>query len=1126
VTFPEPDSAELKRLLRQAFDPGSISRGQDYFRSGRVLTFGVEVRGVAFSVDGEVRGSERMPYTTSVELAPDNRGFAVQDNTCSCPLGGDCKHVVALLLAAVDRIGERLAVQPGKGLVAKAPRTSPTMPWDQWFAAGQSPTAVALPSEAQQRLGFIFDLEPTTPIPSLTVRAVWLSRLKNGAWGKPEQLRIAGFGNAAQLQSLDEHQFALVAALRMQAPLYASGSEAYRIADARAESLVESLLDGQWCCWQKPGLSEIRLGGPLPLRWHWQLQADGSQRLLSDAGNGLLLRAGGLWYFDTAQRRLGRIEHDRALAERLLRVPAELAPEHVAHVVDKWRHQPELAAMPQPVVLAPPRAIAGPPIPMLTFTVTSSAADASRSDPAWLRQQLAQIPKLHLGRLEFDYSGHRIDPSLPGRHVRRMVEGQLLHIERAIGSERTATQMLDSLGLELAKASRHLPWQTRDRATDNDWIPRNPHPWFDPATLLSFVPALKAAGFQIEFAADFPIELLAEPDGWYGEVDESSGEDWFGVELGILIGDERVSLLPILARALEDRSFPLAPAQAELADAVWLAPLDARRRIPLPLSRVRALLAPLLEWLSPKTPKTRVPRLAIDVLSDLQAPAAGGLVLAGATSALGFAERLREAGRDLPLHAPEGLRALPRPYQLEGLRWLQFLADAGLGGVLADDMGLGKTLQLLMHLLTEKARRRLSQPALVVCPTSVVGNWCDQAARFAPDLRVLVLHGSQRAAEFERVAEHDLVITTYALLVRDREVLLAQRFSVAVFDEAQAIKNPRSQAAQVARAIPAARRLAVTGTPLENHLGELWAQLDCVVPGLLGDREHFVRHFRTPIEKHGDSERQARLNRRIAPFMLRRSKESVAPELPVKTIIERKVELAGSQRELYETLRLAMHDRVREALGKRGLAQSSIVILDALLKLRQVCCDPRLIKLDGNPRRGKPPASAKLDLLLEMLEELREEGRRVLLFSQFTGMLDLIEADVRDRNMPMVRLDGSTRDRATPIQRFQCGDVPLFLISLKAGGVGLNLTAADTVIHYDPWWNPAVEAQATDRAHRIGQDKPVFVYKLICTGTVEEKIQALQQRKASLAQAVLEGGSRTALQFDQADIEDLFAPMH
>ncbi|MGN6729427.1 MAG: DEAD/DEAH box helicase, partial [Rhodanobacteraceae bacterium] len=488
----------------------------------------------------------------------------------------------------------------------------------------------------------------------------------------------------------------------------------------------------------------------------------------------------------------------------------------------------------------------------------------------------------------------------------------------------------------------------------------------------------------------------------------------------------------------------------------------------------------------------------------------------------GFTARLRDAAERASDAVPEGLTVELRPYQREGLRWLNALAEAGVGGVLADDMGLGKTLQLITHLLALKERGALQQPALIVVPTSLIPNWLAEIARFAPSLRALALHGPQRSGDFSQIATQDIILTSYALLPRDVVTLRKQPFSLIVFDEAQQVKNPRTQARRAALTLRAPRCICLTGTPLENHLGELWSQVDLAVPGLLGDEGAFRRHYRVPIEKQRDEECQARLNRRLAPFILRRTKAQVASELPSKTEITRRVVLDGRQRELYESLRLSLADELREVIAQRGIAHSGIVVLDALLKLRQVCCDPRLVKLEA--ARGVRD-SAKFELLMDMLPALLSEGRKVLLFSQFTEMLKLIANELERHRIPYVMLTGETRDRAEPVQRFQEGDVPLFLLSLKAGGVGLNLTAADTVIHYDPWWNPAAEAQASDRAHRIGQDKPVFVFRLITSGTVEERIEELKARKAELAEAVLEGGgTREKLSFDQSDLDALLAP--
>jgi SNF2 family DNA or RNA helicase len=386
----------------------------------------------------------------------------------------------------------------------------------------------------------------------------------------------------------------------------------------------------------------------------------------------------------------------------------------------------------------------------------------------------------------------------------------------------------------------------------------------------------------------------------------------------------------------------------------------------------------------------------------------------------------------------------------------------------------------------------------------------------------LSLHGADRADRFPEIDNADLVVTTYALLSRDADHLLPVQWHMAVLDEAQAIKNAAAKTTQLVCRLDARHRLCLTGTPMENHLGELWSQFAFLMPGLLGDAKRFARVFRTPIEKKQDGERRGVLSGRLKPFLLRRTKSLVAADLPPKTEILRPLELAGPQRDLYETVRVAMHEKVRREVAEKGLARSHIVVLDALLKLRQVCCDPRLVKLTA---ARQVSASAKLEHLMEMLPPLIEEGRQILLFSQFTSMLDLIKPAVAEAGIDFVELRGDTKDRAGPVAQFQKGEVPLFLISLKAGGTGLNLTAADTVIHYDPWWNPAVEDQATDRAHRIGQDKPVFVYKLVAQGTVEERMLELQQRKKALAAGIYDAAGGTGAGLEAGDIERLFEPL-
>ncbi len=643
-------------------------------------------------------------------------------------------------------------------------------------------------------------------------------------------------------------------------------------------------------------------------------------------------------------------------------------------------------------------------------------------------------------------------------------------------------------------------------------------------------------GWEVEVDDDFPWQVVEVGDLEMA-VHEVPGQDWFDLELGLKLGDKRVPLLPLLESALANAR----PGGGRSRDAI--APtgvlqvrIDAKHIVRLPWARIAPLLDTLVELgdtrrqgpprkLHAGTRSSRAARLLRLSRLDLARVSGladnGHLTWVGAPDLRQFAQRLANFEHVETAPVPAGLQAELRPYQRAGLSWLQFLRQYGLGGLLADDMGLGKTLQTLAHICLEKERGRLLTPALVIAPTSLVHNWVAEAGRFTPGLRALQLHGTERWRDFERIASSDIVVTSFALLARDIEQLSTQAFHLLIVDEAQNIKNPRTQAAGAIRLIKATHRLALTGTPLENHLGELWAQFDWLAPGLLGDQASFSRLYRVPIERHGDEDRRAHLTTRIRPFVLRRRKDEVAPELPPRTEIERYVALEGGQRDLYEAVRASMHERVRQALSEQGLDRSQVVVLDALLKLRQVCCDPRLVSLAS---ARKVAESAKLQLLMEMLDGLLIEGRRVLVFSQFTSMLALIEQALRERGQRYALLTGETRDRAAAVAQFQGGEVPLFLLSLKAGGTGLNLTAADTVIHYDPWWNPAVEAQATDRAHRIGQDKPVFVYRLLCAGTIEERMRQLQARKAKLAQALLgdEAGLARALGAD--DIEALLAP--
>lgn len=729
---------------------------------------------------------------------------------------------------------------------------------------------------------------------------------------------------------------------------------------------------------------------------------------------------------------------------------------------------------------------------------------------------------LLVARPRFQYGDLAIPPSHPESEISRF-NGQSIHVTvRNHQEELRLKHILLEEGLE--PAIHHLrPLKSGDL---DDAFSCNPQR--DPALakfLHRSLPRLQAAGWNIETDPSFEGAIL-RPEGWYLHADEHSGTDWFNLELGVRIGDEKINLLPVLLQGLRQNLHTFDPqslARRQADDEVLISLPDGRR-IPFPVDRLRAILATLVELhsASPLDPAGRITvhRLRAIQLGDLsQAPDWHWKPHPHLQS---LAHRLRQSSPAEPLTPPLGFRTELRPYQLDGLSWIQFLREFDLGGILADDMGLGKTVQALAHVLLEKEQGRLDRPALVVCPTSVLPNWLDEAARFAPDLRTLTLHGHQRHEHFENLKHAELVLTTYPLLSRDAEILAETPYHCVILDEAQNVKNPRTHAAQVVARLQARHRLCMTGTPMENHLGELWSLFRFLLPGFLGDERSFRTHFRNPIERDQDQPRRQELARRIRPFLLRRRKDQVAQELPPKTEIVRQIELSSSQRDLYETIRLAMEQRVREEVDRLGLQRSQIVILDALLKLRQVCCDPRLVPLEA---AREVRSSAKLDDLIELITPLLEEGRRILLFSQFTSMLALIGERLDSLQLPYLLLTGDTDDRATPVRRFQNLEVPLFLISLKAGGSGLNLTAADTVILYDPWWNPSVEAQAMDRAHRIGQEKPVFVYRLLTVGTVEERMNQLQERKRELVQALLDDGASRSFHLQPEDIDLLFSPI-
>jgi superfamily II DNA or RNA helicase len=650
------------------------------------------------------------------------------------------------------------------------------------------------------------------------------------------------------------------------------------------------------------------------------------------------------------------------------------------------------------------------------------------------------------------------------------------------------------------------------------------------------VPQLEALGWRVCVEEDFPYRVVAGGAQWYAGVtratdDEDEPKDWFGLELGVEVDGRRVDLLPALLEILQRSVF-----QRGGKGRSWTSlfrgaakfralPVGGDRYVVLPPERLERLLRVVEDLYDPDEDAVGLPPSAAALLGHLDSAFDEEQPLEWRGD-----KALVERGRALvsgatdevppQKSAPRELRAELRPYQEQGLAWLQQLVALGAGGVLADDMGLGKTLQTIAHIATECLSGRATAPTLVVVPTSLVGNWQRELRKYAPFLKVVAIFGARRTTAHGAAYHADCVITSYPILVRDIERFLENDYHLVVLDEAQTIKNAKSQVSRAVKQIQGKHRLCLSGTPIENNLSELWSLFDFVMPGFLGNHAQFQARYRIPIETGQDEARLQQLRARVAPFILRRMKDTVATELPPKTEIVRPIELSGEQRDLYENIRVAAHSEVRSVIRKKGLAGSTVTILDALMKLRQVCCDPRLVKARGARDVAE---SAKLEFLLQFLRQQLGAGRRVLLFSQFTEMLAVIQEALGQAGIRHLLLTGSTNDRQAVCDQFERGTADVFLISLKAGGTGLNLVSADTVIHYDPWWNPAAQAQATDRAYRIGQTKPVFVYNLIVAGSVEERMLALQERKRHLANTIL--GGEVSGTLSEADVEDLFAPI-
>ncbi len=1143
--------------LEAQFDQRSLERGRSYWREGMVKHLYITDNGCVLR--GKVQGTRRQPYEVKVTITPKkfhDAGVAVLniDAVCSCPVVDQCKHAAALCFRAlfdpnirqrdpdpiapndpiVDAMLSQMPVESAIELVrttlrdlqsrlqtqTQPPSPPPLAPWETWLNdlthSCDRITENRKPREIVVYLLEIGSHSVGTMSHYLRIRTTVSKVLKTGGYDTPRSITPYELRRKS-VQYITPDDLLIAKLLQDNTTEFRTSS----VDAGMLDIIMHRILETGRCFFQKCEGTPLSLGEQKHAKLGWRTEPDGSQVptiVPEDESIPLvILPTAPPWYIEHSTRQVGplKVGVPPSVLQKFLSGP-KLLPDAVTSVAERMAESQSFSG-----IIVPPKKIRlekrplAPPIPCLRLAMHTT-------QPYWSdREKTYPIALVH-----FEYDGIPVEPSTPDT-LRKQTKDWIIHITRDRPSEGALLAALSHTGL--------VRYENPDRPQD---VPANRLAYHAPNQLEErvqwlrivhrIVPELRADGWRVEMDKDFAntfrtLELDDVEAPWEADLREEEGRAawWFSLDLGILIENQRVPLLPLLVQAIKRLKEPTTAAIEGLALSGQLyVDLPDGRALALPFERVRDILTTLVELYDRPLDPDGTMLVSLDLISALsRIDAATKMRWLGGERLRALLDRLKTFTGLAEIAPPSGLTATLRPYQREGLNWLQFLRDYRLSGVLADDMGLGKTVQALAHIMTEKESGRLDSPCLIVCPTSLIPNWQDEAKKFTPALRVLSLHGKERATRFAEIGNADLVLTTYPLLPRDAETLLATEWYLIVLDESQVIKNPIAKVTQLACELKAQHRLCLTGTPIENHLGEAWSQFAFLMPGMLGSYRDFTKHFRNPIEKMKDTERQSVLSRRLKPFVLRRNKSEVAKDLPPKTEIVHIVEFGGPQRDLYETLRLTMHDKVQQAVSEKGFNRSQIVILDALLKLRQVCCDPRLVKLS---KSRKITQSAKLESLMEMLPEMIEEGSKILLFSQFTSMLDLIKPELIKAGIPFVEIRGDTKDRKTPVTTFQNGEVPLFLISLKAGGTGLNLTAADTVIHYDPWWNPAVENQATDRAHRIGQEKPVFVYKFIARGSVEERILELQNRKRFLASALLEERTDAAAAFEADDLDFLF----
>lgn len=1106
------------------FDRTAVERAYDYVAKGYVLS--VEAAGDGL-LQAVVRNASGARYTQTIKV---NGTFA--RGGCTCPVGANCKHVAAALIEW-ERRG-----RPGDKVRTEVTRWLSQI--DTFRLDTPSPDARPedYPPSVKDRLLYVLSHYP----PELSItpykghinsagtafnksirRYDVLQALRSTApaqFLRPVDLDILSELSRAQIWETPGN-YLLPAVIRNR---HVDIASILRRLAATGRFLLEDDAEAV-LTW-----SETRVEA----RLNWVMTPDGKQvlKFTDEMSSPIDLRSRGgvAFWFNRKTKELGEVM--QPLGEEILRL-VNAAPALSAADI-------------KPVVTSMPERLAGLPIPRPHLSknirrdaerkvpkLTLSAASAKDGPTYW-----ASSVKLPALKLEFVYDGVAVSPF--DRKLPHILENEdVITLSRDEAWEQSCMKrLMEADAIPVEDLQNVFPSEKLLQSDyvfsdgeDNIFTQRLSREKSALDFTFTVIPQLREEGWDIHEDLSWPYHVSHQEAQFVVQTQHEKGQeflsnDWFSFGFEVHIGNKKIDAAQVIAEALKQirQDFEEIPPLDDLRFILQRSPIYTKQGRSDYIRLDLAPIADLLHMFLRHQVELGVmhPSEALTAWTAERALEGSNVRFEDSAGILPLAQKLQSLSDVATNLDIQGFSGRLRDYQAVGTNWMARILGAGFGGILADDMGLGKTIQTLA-LLQARKESGISGPTLLIVPTSLLHSWETQAAQFTPSLRVVTLHGKERSQLRDQALASDVVLTTYPLLARDAEWLAASQWPLVIIDEAQTLKNPASQMAKTLRDIPAKGRLALTGTPLENSLQDLWTLVDWVNPGLLGNRKRFQEVFQTPIERHGDQLAQARLNRRLKPFMLRRTKESVATELPPKTEIIDRVDLPKAQQALYESVRSAMDERVREAVRLRGLSGAHITVLDALLKLRQVCCDPQLVKTEV---ARSVTESAKRSRLRDLLTELVAEGRRVLVFSQFVEMLRLIEGDLEKAAIPYLTLTGETKDRAAVLDAFSRGEASVFLLSLKAGGVGLTLTEADSIILYDPWWNPAVERQAMDRAHRIGQDKPVFVYRLVAAGTVEEKIINMQSRKQALADALFsENGNAASGLLDDATLTELFSPI-